>query len=79
MEVVLKRTCPVCGGSLSYFEYVQSGNEDGELVNTEFPCPCALTPTPGFVVIGTADISDLDVKLNDIMQQNVDILEKLNE
>ena len=79
MEIVIKKTCPACNGTLKHFEFVQSNAEDGELVYSEIDCRCTETSTPGFVLVGTADISDLSDIVNDIADKVNDVMDKCND
>lgn len=71
--------CPTCRGTLVNSQLLQSGAEDGELVLTETTCRCAETDTPGFVVTGEVNNSNLSDTLADILNKVNDNKQKLDE
>ena len=75
----VKAKCPTCDGTLIDSQMLQGGAEDGELVLTEAPCWCTETDTPGYVVIGEFDISDLANTIGDILNQVDAIKQKVDE
>jgi len=81
MEMIIKRACPACNGTLSCEKFVQSDSEndvdDGKLILTEVDCRCTETDNPGYELIGVGTI-DLSI-LDDILDKVKDIKEKLDE